>query len=375
MVILFWASAVFVVYPYVVYPLLLILITRLGRMPPHQADPTTEPSVSIILPVHNEAARIATKLANIRALEYPDAKIQVVVVTDGCTDDSLERAVCSIAPGDVALALANRSGKAACLNAGVARATGDIIVFTDAAILLEAQSLRRLVAHFSDPEVGCVSGEDYVSGSQSEGVYGRLELMLRREEARLHSIAGASGCFYAQRRELCVPFKAGMAPDFLSVLEVVKRGYRAIAEPSARGTMTATDSAGAEFSRKVRTFLRGITTLFGNIALLNPIRHPRFSFILVSHKLMRWLAPFALLGCLVAAVRLRQQGLYGVLLGLQLAAYLAAAVGLVWPRAAARAVAMRLGAFFLLVNAAALVALYRWATGTRVEIWEPTRRS
>ncbi len=173
-----------------------------------------------------------------------------------------------------------RSGQAKRLrlNAGLERATGEIVVFTDAGILLDAGALASLVGHFSDPVVGCVSGEDYVEGGGSEGLYGRLELLLRREEARLHSIAGASGCFYGMRRSLCRPFRPGMAPDFLSVLDTVRSGHRALCEPAARGSMTATQSQRAEFSRKARTFLRGLTALFGNASLLNPMRYPGLRF-------------------------------------------------------------------------------------------------
>ena len=166
-----------------------------------------------------------------------------------------------------------------------------------------------------------MSGEDYVEGGGSEGLYGRMELFVRREEARLHSIAGASGCFYGMRRSICRPFRPGMAPDFLSVLDTVRSGHRAVCEPAARGAMTATSSQRAEFSRKSRTFLRGLTALFGNAALLNPLRYPAFSFILWSHKLMRWLGPVSLALCLASAFMLRAQPLYAFMFYGQLAFY------------------------------------------------------
>jgi glycosyltransferase involved in cell wall biosynthesis len=300
--------------------------------------------------------------------------MQILVIADGCTDDTLERAQAAGQGIVTVIPLAGRGGKAAGLNAGLERATGEIIVFTDAGIMLDKQSLRHLIGHFTDPQIGCVSGEDYIEGSETEGLYGKLELLLRREEARLHSIAGASGCFYAQRRELCEPFRAGMAPDFLSVLNVVRQGKRALAEPVARGSMTATSSQKAEFTRKVRTFLRGITALFGNAGLLNPFRHPAFSFILWSHKLMRWLAPLPMVGCLVAAWLLRAQPLYLTFFIIQIVLYLAAVAGMLWPQLAARLVLVRLSAFFVLVNAAALKALALWMLGSRVEVWQPTQR-
>jgi hypothetical protein len=165
-----------------------------------------------------------------------------------------------------------------------------------------------------------------------------------------------------------------MAPDFLSVLVTVTGGHRALAEPAARGSMTATSSQRAEFTRKVRTFLRGITALFGNAHLLNPFRYPAFSFILWSHKLMRWLAPIPMAGCLVAAWMLRAEPLYLAAFLAQVVCYALGILGLAWPALAARVSLVRLSGFFLLVNAAAFKALLLWVSGSRLEVWEPTRR-
>ncbi len=374
MIALFWTCVALVAYPYAIYPLLLVAFNRIGRRPVHAGDPGYLPSVSVILPVHNEAVRVTARLANLVAQDYPADRMQILVIGDGCTDDTLERAQAAGGGRATVVPLATRNGKAAALNAGLGAATGEIVVFTDAGIILEPQAMRRLVAHFADPAIGCVSGEDYIEGAETEGLYGRLELLLRREEARLHSIAGASGCFYGQRRELCEPFRAGMAPDFLSVLNTVRRGKRALAEPAARGSMTATSSQSAEFTRKVRTFLRGITALLGNAALLNPFRYPAFSFILVSHKLMRWLAPLPMAGCLVSAFLLRAEPVYFVAFVAQLLLYAAALAGILSPAFAARSGIVRLTTFFVLVNAAALKALWLWLTGHRLEVWQPTQR-
>ena len=370
----FWICLVAIAYPYAIYPLLLVLVNRItGRRAP-RPDPACQPTVSIILPVHNEAKRIPEKIANLLALDYPADKMQILVIGDGCTDDSLERARDAGHGRVEVLPLAERAGKAHALNAGLTHARHEILVFTDAAIMLEPGSLAALVAHFAAPEVGCVSGEDHVEGGGNEGLYGRLELLMRREEARLHSIAGASGCFYAERRSICKPFVAGMAPDFLSVLQVVRAGYRASCEPLARGSMTATPNQRAEFTRKARTFLRGLTALFGNAALLNPFAYPGYSFILWSHKLARWLGPVAMAGCLASALALAAKPLYAWLVGAQLAVYALAIAGLLSPGFAARSVLVRIPAFFLLVNLAAAKALALWIGGVRQEVWEPTRR-
>lgn len=369
----FWICLAAIAYPYAIYPLLLVAWNRIARsrIPPPVAG--FEPTVSVILPVHNEARRVVAKIENLLALDYPAEKLQIIVVGDGCTDDSLERAQAVGAGRVLAVPLARRSGKAAGLNAGLEHATGEIVVFTDAAIQLDRDSLKALVAHFGNAEVGCVSGEDYVEGGGNEGVYGRFELLLRREEAKLHSIAGASGCYYAERRALCRPFIAGMAPDFLSVLQIVRGGHRALAEPRARGSMTATKDQRAEFTRKTRTFLRGLTALFGNAALLDPLRYPRFAFILWSHKLARWLGPVAMVGCLASAFALRADPMYAAFFWLQIGLY-ALAVGALIVPAVASFTPARLAAFFLLVNAAAAQALLLYIAGRRQELWEPTRR-
>lgn len=374
MQILFWASLLAVLYPYALYPAVLIAWNRLtGRRMP-EPDQAHRPSVTVILPVHNESGRIEARIANLLALDYPPDRLQLLVIGDGCTDDTLSRAA-RVGGSRVAVhPLPARAGKAAALNAGLDRATGDILVFTDAGILLDRDALGRLVGHFSQPVVGCVSGEDYVEGDGSEGLYGRIELLVRREEARLHSIAGASGCFYGMRRALCPPFRPGMAPDFLSVLECVRSGYRALCEPAARGSMRATLSQRAEFARKARTFLRGLTALSAHADLLNPLRHPAFAFILWSHKVLRWLGPVSLAACLVSAFLLRAQPFYAACLYGQLAIYVLAVAALAWPDTVGRYSLPRLCGFFLLVNVAAGQALMQWLTGVRQELWEPTRR-
>jgi cellulose synthase/poly-beta-1,6-N-acetylglucosamine synthase-like glycosyltransferase len=372
--VLFWLSLVAIAYPYAIYPVFLALTNRLGGRKVHTPRSGYHPAVTVLMPVHNERGRIHSKVQNLLALDYPADRLQILVIGDGCTDDSLEVAAVAGEGRVEVLALVARAGKAAALNAGLERARGEIIVFTDAGILLEPQALARLVEHFADPAIGCVSGEDYVEGAETEGLYGRLELLLRREEARLHSIAGASGCFYGQRRSITKPFVGGMAPDFLSVLVTVAAGQRALAEPAARGAMTATSNPRAEYARKVRTFLRGITALLGNAHLLNPFKYPAFSFILWSHKALRWLAPLFLVTALASAFVLRGVPLYAFFFWAQVAAYFVGALALLSPGVASRVPLSRLAAFFLLVNVAALQAVWLWIVGTRVEVWQPTRR-
>src|SRR5262245_30619173 len=216
MMIAFWLGVLGVFYPYAGYPLVLLLMRRATGAAPGVA--TELPKLSIIIPVHNEASRIVDKIANTAALDYPADRLEILFVSDGSTDATVDLIRANAARAMTLIELAERRGKATALNAGLARATGEIVVFTDASIMLREDALRAIVRPFGDPGIGCVSGEDHIAEADGEGLYGRYELFLRRRESDVHSIVGASGCFYAQRRSLCTRFTDGMAPDFLSVL-------------------------------------------------------------------------------------------------------------------------------------------------------------
>ena len=370
---IFWIALVGVLYPYAGYPLVLMLVRRLMGVRPPEAG-TSLPCVSMIIPVHNEAPRLLRKIANTLALDYPPDRLEIVFVSDGSTDDTVPLIRAKTDARIALIELPERGGKAAALNAGLARVTGEIIVFTDASIALAAGALRAIVQPFADPRVGCVSGEDRIADTGGEGLYGRYELFLRRLESDVHSIVGASGCFYAQRRALCTPFAEGMAPDFLSVLRTVEQGSRAISEPRAVGEMSSVKGPRQEFDRKVRTLLRGMTALFACKTLLNPLRFPVFAFELWSHKVLRWTVPFNLLVMLIAPLAVLDRPFYLVVFAAQVAFYAGAAAAFAEWANVHRSLPGRIALYFSSVNAAILAAWYRYGIGERQELWTPSRR-
>jgi cellulose synthase/poly-beta-1,6-N-acetylglucosamine synthase-like glycosyltransferase len=375
MEVVFWLSVAGVAYPYFGYPLVLYLLGKIagGRRPP-SSDDAELPSISVIVPVHNEAAHLEQKLANTAALRYPAGRIEVLFVSDGSTDRTVpiirERASAEM----TVVELPTRHGKAAALNAGLARAKHDILVFSDASIALEPDALRQIVRPFQDPAIGCVSGEDRIAEAGGEGLYGRYELFLRRLESKVHSIVGASGSFYAQRRALCRPFDEGMAPDFLSVLRTVEQGYRAVSEPAAVGSMTSVKDPKREFERKVRTSVRGMTALFAHAHLLNPFRFGLFSFALWSHKVMRWTVPFFLVAALLSPLALLHSRVYAAAFLVQLAFYVGALAALAEWGSVHRSLPGRIALYFSSVNAAILAAWCQYGKGVRQELWTPSRR-
>jgi cellulose synthase/poly-beta-1,6-N-acetylglucosamine synthase-like glycosyltransferase len=257
MKIIFWLSLFGIFYAYLGYPLVLYAISRMagqsGTADMNESD--YEPGVSIIIPVFNEEKVIEKKIENMLQLNYPENKFEVLIISDGSTDRTREIVEEKQSSVVKFFELRERSGKAAALNLGLKKAKNEIIVFSDASIILDHAALKNIVRNFRDEKIGCVSGEDHIPGGGGEGFYGKYELYLRNQESKVHSIVGASGSFYAQRSNLCEPFEEGMAPDFLSVLKTVKKGYRAVTDPEAFWTMTSLKETKDELSRKVRTLI------------------------------------------------------------------------------------------------------------------------
>ena len=372
----FWLSVFGVVYPYLGYPAVLWVLGHFFRQKRQceSGDAYFYPSVSMIIPVCNEESRIERKMANTESLRYPTDRLQVLFVSDGSTDRTVEL-IRKRAHGTVTLVERPvRRGKAAALNAGLEHAKHDILVFTDAAIELEPDALRNIVQGFRDPAIGCISGEDKIAESGGEAWYGRYELLVRRLESKVHSIVGASGSFYAQRREICVPFVEGMAPDFLSVLRTVEQGFRAVSEPGAVGTMTSVKDSKQEFERKVRTLIRGMTALFSYAQVLNPLRFGIFAIEMLSHKVFRWLVPFFLITALFSSVMLVESPWFLLFATVQIIFYLIAFLAFSEWSAIRHSLPGKVALYFSVVNAAILVAWLKYVKGVRQELWTPSQR-
>ena len=195
---IFWLAFAGALYAYFGYPLFL---TALARIHPKKLDLLSNaelPSVSILIPAHNEEAVITDKIKNTLNLDYPSDKLEVVVVSDGSVDRTDEMVKEFTAEYPLKFyRVESRKGKANALNTGLQHVNGDIIVFSDSSIILEKDALKAITKGFADPIVGCISGEDHIPGGGGEGLYGRYELYLRNLESQTGSIVGASGSFYA----------------------------------------------------------------------------------------------------------------------------------------------------------------------------------
>src|SRR3954463_7697024 len=233
----FWACVAVIVYTYLGYLAVLYLVSRITRSPVHRAD-AYAPTLSIVMAMRNEARNVGRKLESIAALDYPHQNVEIIVVSDGSTDGTNE--ILTAHKGIRSVILADPAGKAGALNRALAEVKNEIVVFTDARQELEPQSLMLLVSNFADPSVGCVSGELMLrsadgSNVESLGLYWKIEKKIRSLESHTGSVVGATGSYYAVRRELIPTLPAGLLLDDVYVpMHVVKSGYRVVFEPQAK---------------------------------------------------------------------------------------------------------------------------------------------
>lgn len=371
-------------YAYLGYPALLWLGSRLGRarsLP--EDDPSPWPTVSISLPAYNEEDVIAGTLDRLLALDYPEDRLQILVVSDASTDRTDEIVRSYADRGVELLRLDERHGKTAAENAAAEHLEGDVVVNTDATTRIPPDSLKPLIRTFADPSVGVASGRDRSVGRdrtdevRGEAGYVGYEMWLRDLETRIHSIVGASGCLYAIRRELHLePVPGELSRDFMAALRAREAGFRAVSVPEAVALVPRARSLRSEARRKARTMLRGLSTLWSERHLLNPLRWGSFAWMLFSHKLARWLVPLTAPAALLGVGWLSLAG-HGAATALLAAGGLGAAVGLagtLWPDDRRLPAPVAACSYVSLALGAGLVAWVR-ALGRRGKaVWEPTRR-
>ena len=369
-------------YAYAGYPLLLRLIAARRPMPSEPPEPAEWPLVTITLPCHNEGRRLRTAIEGILRADYPAERRQVLVISDASTDGTDDIAREYADRGVELIRLPERRGKTAGENAGVAAARGEIVVNIDASVGIRPDALKALVRAFGDPTVGVASsrdvsvGEVTAEGNQGESGYVGYEMRVRALETRIFSIVGASGSFFAMRRSIHEPdFPEELSRDFASALMAVEHGYRAVSVDDAVCLVPRTRSLRAEFRRKARTMARGLETLWYKRHLMNPLRHGVFAWMLISHKLCRWLVyltlPLAVLGALALAAAWPPAWL---LVGLGAAGVVLGLVGMRWPADRRAPPLIALPGFALASNVAGVLAWLRFFRGESSPVWEPTRR-
>jgi poly-beta-1,6-N-acetyl-D-glucosamine synthase len=367
---LFWLSLSLIFFTYAGYPVCLYFRARYWPRPVRRSR--IFPRVTIVLAVHNEEQNLLRKLDNLAALDYPADRLEVVVVSDGSTDQTNKDLGAWQDSSRRAVILPKHQGKANALNHGIAEAHGEIVCFTDARQTIASEGLNNLIANFADSSVGCASGALMIGENESApssdgvGLYWRLEKNIRNWEGLAGSTVGATGAFYAVRKDLLLPLPMGTILDDVYIpLQVARQGSRVVFDPEAVAWDDFTPSPKQEFRRKVRT-------LAGNYQLLqlapwlltgtNPLR-----LQLVCHKLLRLLVPFALVGVFVSTSWLRH-GMYELALVIQIVLYTLAILTALRAKLGVLTQLSNISLAFIVLNTAAAVALIYFITGKKA-VW------
>ena len=307
----FWISALLVGYVYIGYPLLIAVLARFRRAPRKAYfRPTAWPSISIIVAARNERARLPGRIRNLLDTFYPGER-EIIVVSDGSTDGTAE-ALAKFGD-EIRLIELHSSGKPTALNAGVASARGDILVFADARQRFAEDALHELIANFTDANVGgatgqlvldCEIGRTESTVGDGLGLYWKYEKWQRRNESRLRSTLGATGAIYALRRDLWQPLPPDtLLDDVLAPMKAVLAGYRIVFDERAIAFDLAAPDALVETKRKTRTLAGNYQILALEPRLLVPLLNPVWAQY-VSHKFGRLLVPWALVGVFVSSLAL-----------------------------------------------------------------------
>jgi glycosyltransferase involved in cell wall biosynthesis len=369
--VVFWCSVGLVLYAYAGYPLALLALSlvRNRRVKKTPANPP----VSFIITAHNEELRIRQKLENTVGQKYPPERLEVIVASD-CSTDRTDDIARAFAPRVRLVRAETRRGKEAAQQLAIDAASGDVLIFSDVATVLAPDGVATIVANFSDPTVGCVSSIDRVvepDGQVSgEGLYVRYEMFLRRLETAVNSLVGLSGSFFAARREVCRRWAVDRQSDFSTLLNTIEIGLRGVLDPQSVGYYQGLANERREHQRKVRTIVRGLSVLSANFHMLNPLRYGLFAWQLLSHKLCRWLVPFAMIAAALSNALLAPVStVYLALCFAQFAFYALAVAG-----CRTGAAILRIPAFLLVSNAAVLTAWLRYLRGDRMTTWKPSER-
>ncbi|MEN5311326.1 glycosyltransferase [Pseudomonas koreensis] len=370
---IFWLCLLLPVYAYLGYPLLLTVLAPL--FPAWRHTPAPALNISIVIAAHNEARHIEHKLRTLLAQDYQPATLQIILASDGSTDDTVAYAH-RVVDSRITVLDLPRQGKAATLNAGVALATGDILVFTDADNQWSRETLGYLLAPLNDPNVGACAGHMVIpvtGGGLSVGdsLYRHYEGWLRRVENRTGCMVSADGALLALRRELFQSVPAEVNDDFFLSTCAPVAFKRIVYVPEAQVIDHGVDEADKQFRRRQRVTVGGLQSLAQRSELLNPLKHGLYSLALISHKLIRRLAPILLLPLLLSNFWLwDDHGFYRLALIAQLFGYAIALAGLLdsqhrLPKP------FRLAAFLLVTLAGMSLGLWQFLRGHRYAQWNP----
>jgi cellulose synthase/poly-beta-1,6-N-acetylglucosamine synthase-like glycosyltransferase len=388
---LFWAMLLIVFYTYLGYGILLYIILRLKRLfadaPRKAAVPADAdlPTITLLICAYNEEDVVAEKMANTLAIDYPREKFRIMWVTDGSTDNT-NQLLKAYPEVDVVFS-PERRGKTAALKHGLQELQTRYVAFTDANTMINPGAMKEIARLFTDPTVGCVSGEKRVAArkegqmaAEGEGLYWRYESTLKRWDSELFSAMGAAGELYAIDPQLVrdVPNNA-LLDDFMMSMYIVQDGKRIAYTADAYAQEYGSANIFEESKRKRRIAAGGLQSIWWLRSLLNPIKYPLVSFQYISHRVLRWsvtpIAMVILLGSNVLLSVMRAGLFYDIMLALQLLFYLSAFFGWLLARHGFKNKLLYTAYYFVFMNLNVFRGMAYLSSHNQSGAWEKAKRS
>ena len=383
MEIILWAGVVLLFYTYIGYPLFLFVLIKIIplKLVALNGETIDWRSVTLLVAAYNEEKVIEAKLENSLSLDYPNEFLNIIVASDGSTDRTNEL-IKKYSEQDRRIKLLEfpRMGKSKVLNEAIKHIKNDIIIFSDANTEYSPDVVKKIIKYFDDPSVGCVSGRliyrnpgEAISG-KGENFYWRYETMLKKMESAIGYVAGANGALYAIRRELFSPLPPKtINDDFTTSMQIVKKGYKSIYEQTAIAYEDVAPTTKSEFNRHVRDGAGHYIAVLYLTGLLNPLLGVR-AFIYLSHRILRWLAPFILIFLFILNIFLLENWLYRLIFIFQMGFYFSAFLGVALINRGKLPFFLYIPFYFSNLNLALFIGFIKAITGKQKMEWERTER-
>jgi len=381
MKILFWIIFFVIFFAYFGYPIVLYILSNVFASQKGKRFNNEWTGVSLLIAAYNEEKVIGAKIENCLQLDYPKDLLSVWIASDGSSDNTnnIVKKYTEVHK-NIHLLEFPRTGKSGMLNQAIKSVKDGIVVFSDANTEYSADAIKKLIKHFEDPSVGCVSGRliyrnpgETISG-KGESFYWRYETLLKKMESKLGYVAGANGAIYAIRRELFEPFsRRTINDDFTLSMKIVKKGFKCLYEENALVYEDVAPTMVSEFNRHVRDGAGHYIAVMSLLGLLNPLLGLR-AFIYWSHRIIRWLVPFLLIFLFVVNLFLLDEIFYRTIFILQCFFYLFAIVGWVCIKGRKLPFFVYVPFYFCNLNMALLLGFFKAVTNLQKTTWERTER-
>ncbi len=361
-------SSCIVIYTYILYPFILFFISK-SICNQGFDELFYAPFISIVVPVHNGEKLIHNKLNNLLAMHYPQHKLELIFVSDDSNDNTNE--ILRSLPGIDYLILEKRVGKETAIKEGIKRGSSDIVCLTDISVLMNLDGLKNMARHFSRKNVGAVSSADKTDFARHslEAFHIWLENLIRQAEAALASSVGVSGSFFMARKHLLENIPVDCCSDLAIAFECEKNGFKAIVEPHAHGLYKKSASIKIELNRKIRTMMQGMKTVSSYSSLLNASQHCLFSWLVISHKILRWISPIALLVSVILFF-----AFLAPILSLEFHIFKVMLVAIIILLPFSRKILLSNLTLFSIYNLAFIISIYNVVKDKDIKIWDPTLR-